>query len=278
MAISGFLFDCDGTIFPKVEQSHRAASINAIKTFYLQQNLQFDGQAANKIWSDVLGGGILNFLQTYINRTENFPTNIMTAEELEYDYERSFLDLVRRVNTGEANDTEKDFFAVRKGFLPTIQNAYQTSVPVGVISNASQRILEATGSTVPEINQIAGLILGSDTVVAAGGQMKPAPDPFKQGGEHFGIDLADAVGYEDSGSGLLSLHHAGVGHIVFCDNKDGNAEEFAKITQGVCVECTVEAEDDLLSIPCVSECFCQGMDESAAYQPTGFGEPINGYS
>lgn len=224
--ISAFLFDCDGTVFFKVEKAHEYAAIDTLRQALKEQDLYFNKDSATEIWTAGLGKGIYSFFDSYIkyheDKHEDGISNKLSAGDLDSKYEGSFIALVSRVNNNEATEEERNFFALRKGMAETVKMAEKLGIPFAVISNATQNILEQTMSTAPEIKKSAVLIAGADTVINAGYEIKPQPGSYQYAGDILGIDLGNAVGYEDTLFGARSLDDAGIGHIIYCDNNITN--------------------------------------------------------
>ena len=223
--VSGVLLDCDGTIFPNVEAAHEHCCGVVFSEALHALNISNDTDLISCVWQDQLGKGINNYFNVLIERfAEEFPDsansiNTLDSNELEKSYQYKYISLTQKVASHDPTltDLEQSFFEPRKGFFDLVQGAKSSGIPVAVVSNATQEVLEATLSTLDKSVDF-DLIIGSDTVVKNGGKIKPSPDPYIQAMDELDIDPENAFGYEDTKSGLNSLTDAGVRNRVFCNN------------------------------------------------------------
>jgi|GEM_PF-3360099 len=221
--VDAFLFDCDGTIFPNVEKAHEAASCDTLRDAVAAHSKNVDYNLMATVWEEELGKGIRNFMQAYLDRhaKEFGETLPLLAEQLEADYEDAYIQMAHRASLPTATPTEKHFFDVRHGVKEAVAEGRANGVLMVVASNATQRILDVSISA-------SGIqfddVIGSDTATAEGKALgfdwKPKPEggPFQCALHRHNVNPDNAIGFEDTGSGMQSLQKAGVTNIVRCKN------------------------------------------------------------
>ena len=218
-SISAILIDCDGTIYPHVELAHQTAACRTLAQAMNELGLTSDLNTIHEVWHDALGGGIRNFFKTYLDihqaKFGEDAASLITPAALEEKYEAAYIDFATSAQKPDASDEQKHFFKVRKGLTELFDWAHNLGIPVIAVSNATQRILETSLSA---SNLKFTDIIGSDTVRAAGYGVKPEPGPYLYTIKKHNIDPTNAIGLEDTLSGIQSLHRAGIARIIRCQN------------------------------------------------------------
>ena len=223
---SAILIDCDGTIFPNVENAHEDA---ACRTLF-QELVALDSKAPGgiqvnytfirEVWHDTLGGGIRPFFQAYLDRHKKvFGEDLslhLKAENLEAAYENTYINFAKQAQNADASPELKRYFAVRQGLAEVFQWAHANGIPVIAVSNATQRILETSLSAAPHLK--FNDIIGSDTARNAGYGIKPEGGIYLYAMRKHELDSSRVIGIEDTVSGMLSLDAAQISKIVRCKN------------------------------------------------------------
>lgn len=207
---SVLLIDCDGTLVPKAELMHEACVERTLQKLHQAHTVSYDREEFHKVWMAGLGKGIGPFYYQYLTHVPGLHEKLgndidVLVEMFEAAYEKAYIDFVQ---------IEKP--ELRHGMQDLITESKKHGLPVAIVSNANQAVLEATvyASGVRGID----LIIGKDTVEDQGYQAKPEPGSYLYACDLLGVDVRKAIGLEDSPSGYKSLQNAGVALKIFCQN------------------------------------------------------------
>lgn len=212
------LFDCDGTLSALIERAHKECIKQTVHTVCMENRIPFDFDQFEVLWTQHLGRGILNFLTHFkLSLGPAYNLNFPDPEIVEALYERNYIG-----NFAPAT-ANAHFFRVRRGLISVFKAAVHSGTPAICVSNATQRVLEATLGALG-LRQYFNLIIGIDTVLKHGYQPKPHGGSYLCGIHLLQeqlereISLTDSIGYEDTLGGITSLWRAGIGKIVMFDN------------------------------------------------------------
>ncbi len=230
LVATGAIFaDCDGTIAPDVEKAHGKCMANVVARLSKQAGIEFSSQFFHQVWEAELGKGILNFTKTYVESLDEessslFMKEIESAENGENLYEEEYI----RFSKEEAN---AHYFRIRNGLGDLFKQAAQNSIPVAVLSNAKQRVLEATLFAVffnaalgSDLSAYLTVVMGKDTIEGCGYKAKPSRQAVfcvKDALEKIiqkPISLDNSIFIGDTENDYRSSRAAGVGRTIACDN------------------------------------------------------------
>lgn len=223
------ILDCDGTIAPHVEQVHGMCVAKAIERLSEQAGLGFSQNAYDQLWHQELGKGIFNFITQYINSLDDesrsaFLAVAKDAKNVELQYEEEYIRF-------SENPENAHIFVMREGLSKVFETAVQNGIPVSVISNANQRVLEATlraslkGEGLGDLSSVFTAVVGKDTVEGNGYKAKPDKGAIicvkeitekALGGRT--VSLANSIGFGDTSSDYTAFRQAGIPRIIACDN------------------------------------------------------------
>lgn len=230
LVATGAIFaDCDGTIAPNVEKAHGKCMANVIKRLSQQAGIEYSDQFFQQVWEAELGKGILNFTKTYIDSLDEessalFMSQIGSVENAENLYEEEYI----RFSEDEANAS---YFEIRKGLADLFKQAAQNKIPVAVLSNANQKVLEATLKAVfryaslgDDLSTYLAVVIGKDTIEGLGYKAKPSRQAVfcvKDALEKIiqkPISLDNSIFMGDTENDYRASRAAGVGRTIACDN------------------------------------------------------------
>lgn len=216
------LIDCDGTLILNAEDMHENCVWETLKKPLLsygvsESRIDILYKEYKAIWEKALGGGIDNFYNTFFSSMtfdiqaslrKGFPQG---ASVFEKAYEDLYI------------NGSHEGLIVRPGMADLLRRAKAEGVPIALVSNAKQSVLEASAKATGLKNYF-DIILGKDVVQNMGYTPKPSGGSYilaqKMLYETTGkeVSLADSIGFEDTQTGLHSLKEACVGKIVWCNN------------------------------------------------------------
>ncbi|MDD3021076.1 MAG: HAD family hydrolase [Alphaproteobacteria bacterium] len=220
--------DCDGTIAPKVEAAHGLCMANVVKDLSEKAGIEYSQSFFDSVWQAELGKGILNFTKQYVEGLDEesasfFMAQIGDLEKAEGLYEEAYIDFSRDVANSK-------YFEIRKGLAQLFSEAAANKIPVAVISNANQRVLEATLEAVfklngtPEAVKELTVVMGKNTIEGLGFKAKPHSGAVKcaqaaiEASIGKPVSLDNSIGIGDTMNDYLSFRSANVGRILACDN------------------------------------------------------------
>lgn len=218
--ISAVLLDCDGTLVPAAEEVHEECVRQTMREFFGKADIPYTNETEDRfkrIWTEGLGKGITNFYVAFEQScTPQHQAKLSSVISDPLVFEGAY---EHRYVTSDLSALVQ----VRAGMEKFIDEAKAAGVPVAIVSNAKQKVLEATIRAAGLTHKV-DLILGKDSVEALGFKAKPDGGSYlcaaellsSNGGKE--IDLGRSVGAEDTKTGLDSLRDAGVGQIIWCNN------------------------------------------------------------
>lgn len=243
------LLDCDGTIAEMAEEAHVDCVGTAVERVVKDAGLQFSRIVYDQIWEQELGKGILNFLEVYRSTHKSSARLMPTASEIEAQYEEIYVQFA----TDVAN---RGYYRMHRGFVELFKTAAANGVPVAAVSNAKQRVLNATLSACIReegIDNPFAVIVGVDAFSARGYAPKGKEDEigrtYKGTSYDGGIEILqerleadyrratepsnsasrnppkkiihaeNCIGGEDTAAGLEALLMSNVGRVIFFNNK-----------------------------------------------------------
>jgi beta-phosphoglucomutase-like phosphatase (HAD superfamily) len=209
------LIDCDGTFVLNAEDIHKECVASTMRSVHERNGVPFGENHFDHVWQEQLGRGIGNFYLAYTASVPELKSKLTgnpaeRAKNFEADYEACYKSQLH------------NNLVIRYGLAPLVKAAKREGLSVAIVSNARQSILEHTFACCGMGDDL-DLILGSDTVEAAGYKMKPDGGPYIYACQLLNVDPRDTVGFEDSISGYKSLVNAGVGFRVYCQNSLSDA-------------------------------------------------------
>ncbi|OIN85155.1 MAG: hypothetical protein AUJ12_09810 [Alphaproteobacteria bacterium CG1_02_46_17] len=228
--------DCDGTIAPKVEAAHGLCMATVVKDLSEKAGIEYSQSFFDSVWQAELGKGILNFTKQYVASLDEdsaalFVSQIGSLENAERLYEETYIAF-------SLHEENESYFDVRKDLDVLFRQAANSNIPVAVISNANQKVLEATLAAVfkragaPEaVTECLTVILGKDTIEALGFKAKPSRGAVlcaQQAVENkIGrpVSLDNSIGLGDTKNDDLSFRSGCVGRIIHCKNFNDVADE-----------------------------------------------------
>lgn len=247
LATGMIVADCDGTIAPHVESAHGMCMAHVIKDISKKAGVEYSQSFFDRVWKAELGKGIVNFTNQYIasldqDSAAQFGKAMGKIENAETQYEDTYIAFSRanpeeRFFGEDQPNPNGHYFEVRKGLVHAFQTAANNGIPVAVISNANQRVLEATLAATfklagaPETINAITIIKGKNTIEAEGYKAKPDRGAIfcaqKAVEEKIGrtVSLDNSIGLGDTDNDYKAFRSAGVGRIIACDNFKQAANE-----------------------------------------------------
>lgn len=230
VSTGAILADCDGTIAPNVEKAHGKCMANVIKRLSQEAGIEYSDQFFQQVWEAELGKGILNFTKSYVDSLDEesaslFMQKISSIENAEILYEDEYI----RFSQDRENAS---YFEIRNGLGDLFKQAAKNSIPVAVLSNANQKVLEATLKAVfkyatlgDDLSIYLGVVMGKDQIEALGYKAKPSRQAVycvkdaleAKIGKPISLDNSIFLG--DTENDYKSSRSAGVGRTIACDNK-----------------------------------------------------------
>lgn len=229
VSTGAIIADCDGTIAPDVEKAHGICMANVIEDLSRKAGIEYSSQFFQHIWDAELGKGILNFTTNYVDSLDEdsttlFMQEIESVENAENLYEAEYI----RFSEEYANAS---YFQIRNGLGDLFRQAAQNGIPVAVLSNANQKVLEATLQAVfrhaslgEDLSSYLTVVMGKDTVEGLGYKAKPSRKAVycvkdaleKRIGKSISLDNSIYIG--DTENDYRASYAAGVGRTIACDN------------------------------------------------------------
>lgn len=252
MATGAHILDCDGTIAPYVEEAHGKCVANVLARLVHEQKGHFSQTLYDDIWEQELGRGINNFVRVYLDSIDQdvsckIKKSLGFADgddglyvKIEDLYEEEYIRFSEDPQNG-------DYYRIRPGLKNVFEQATIDGIPVGVISNANQRVVEATLKAtlklagMAEDGNLASIftaVVGKDTVIASGAQAKPHPSAVyvlvNQMQQAIGkpIAVANSIGWGDTPTDYKAMGKAGLAWIVACNNHFHPANDLGEPDEG----------------------------------------------
>ncbi|MCB1550857.1 MAG: HAD family hydrolase [Alphaproteobacteria bacterium] len=228
------VFDCDGTIFPYVEELHAKSVAAVIEEASKKVGIGYSDSIFEAQWEQELGKGIQNFFEQYYaysvgaNEKPLFMGEIRSFGNALTLYEKKYIELAQKPENAH-------FFKIRNGLLAVFAAAAQAKVPMAVLSNANECVLRQSLETgliqadlgYDSLTDIFAAIVGKDMVENDGHQAKPDPSAVlsvkKRVEAAIGvlISLPNSIGFGDTPADYNAFKNSGFGRVVACKNSWG---------------------------------------------------------
>lgn len=226
---TALLFDCDGTI----TDEHFLPNITSktIEEIYTKHGYSYSHETFEKVFETHKGGGFDKYYLEYLKATghEELLDEVSAAEYVDLNI-KNYIETADRIANGDSAGFK---LKINKGVVEIMRWANQNRVPVAIVTNANPEIVRANlkiaGICVPDDDTIgkikgpkayANIIVDRSDYGLGAVLRKPNPYPYKYACDLLGVNIEDAIGFEDSANGHLSLYNAGVGvRVHVCHEK-----------------------------------------------------------
>lgn len=237
MSDGAHFFDCDGTISPYVEEAHGLCVAGVFERLIHQAGGRYSPELFHSMWEKELGRGINSFARVFLEAIDEKTAQRIRGNMGFPDGEDELYKAIEALYEEEYIRFSKDpqnagYYMIRPGLAEIFERAASEKVPIAVISNANQRVLEATltatlqyaGLLKGNLKDIFAVVMGKDTVESLGGSAKPDPSAIycvRKAVEEVlkrPISLRNSIGWGDTPSDYKAFSKAGIAWIVACDN------------------------------------------------------------
>lgn len=229
VAGGAIIADCDGTIAPIVESAHGLCMSNVVKRASENAGIEYSQSFFDEVWASELGKGILNFTKVYHSSldpesADRFLSEIGSLEAAEGLYEEEYI-------LFSEQPENSSYFEMRKGLKELFEGAAADGLPVAVLSNANQRVLQATLTAtfrlagMGDYRDYIPVVMGKDAIEGQGFKAKPdrgaviCVQSKLQDQLGRAISLGNSIGLGDTPNDFKAFRAAGVGRILACENE-----------------------------------------------------------